>query len=66
MMEVLKGASGIITEQPGFDSHAAIVGLSLGIPVLCGAENATKILKTGTVVTLDTGRDMVYTGISEK
>ncbi len=66
MMEILKEASGIISEQPGFDSHAAIVGLSLGIPVLCGAENATKILKTGTVVTLDTGRGMVYTGISEQ
>lgn len=66
MMETLKEASGIITEQPGFDSHAAIVGLSLGIPVLCGAENATKILKTGTAVTLDTGRGMVYTGISEQ
>jgi pyruvate kinase len=66
IMEVLKEASGIITEQAGFDSHAAIVGLSLGIPVLFGAENATKILKTGTTVTLDTGRDMVYTGISEQ
>lgn len=66
MMEVLKEAAGIITEQPGFDSHAAIVGLSLGIPVLCGAENATNILKTGTAVTLDTGRGMVYTGISEQ
>ena len=65
IMDLLKEASGIITEQDGADSHAAIVGLTLGIPVLCGAENATQILKNGTTVTLDATRGMVYTGISQ-
>lgn len=65
LMELLKKASGIITEQGGMDSHAAIVGLTLGIPVLCDAENATSILKNGTTVTLDTSRGMVYTGIPQ-
>jgi len=65
LMDVLKEASGIITEQGGMDSHAAIVGLTLGIPVLCDAENATSILKNGTTVTLDTARGMVYTGIPQ-
>ena len=64
-MDLLKEASGIITEQGGMDSHAVIVGLTLGIPVLCDAENATSILKSGTSVTLDTARCMVYTGITQ-
>jgi pyruvate kinase len=65
MMDLLKEATGIITEQGGVDSHAAIVGLTLGIPVLCDAENATSILKHGTTVTLDAARGMVYTGIPQ-
>ncbi len=65
MMDMLKEAAGIITEQGGVDSHAAIVGLTLGIPVLCDAENATGILKNGTTVTLDTTRGMVYTGLTQ-
>lgn len=65
MMDLLKEAAGIITEQGGVDSHAAIVGLTLGIPVLCDAENATTILKHGTTVTLDSTRGMVYTGIPQ-
>ncbi len=59
LLPVLKKASGIITEQPGINSHAAIVGLSLDIPVIVGAENATQILKSGTVVSLDPSRGIV-------
>lgn len=63
MMDLLKEASGIITELGDVESHAAIVGLTLGIPVLCGAENATEILRNGTTVALDSARGMVYTGL---
>lgn len=59
LLPLLKKASGIITEQPGHNSHAAIVGLSLDIPVIVGAENATRILKSGTVVSLDATRGIV-------
>lgn len=55
----MKTASGIITEQEGQNSHAAIVGLALDIPVLVGAANATKILKNGTTVSLDAQRGIV-------
>lgn len=65
LMDLLREAAGIITEQGGMDSHAAIVGLTLGIPVLYDVENATGILKNGTTVTLDTTRGMVYTGIPQ-
>ena len=53
IMRILRAASGIITEKTGKDSHAAVVGLSLDIPVIVGAENATRILKSGTTVSVD-------------
>ena len=57
-MENLRRASGIITEQPGMNTHAAIAGLAMDKPVITGAEHATRILTGGAVVTLDakTGR----------
>lgn len=59
LLPILKKASGIVTELPGQNSHAAIVGLSLDIPVIVGAQNATRILKSGTVVSIDATRGIV-------
>ncbi len=59
IIDVLRHASGIICERGGVDSYAAIVGKTLNIPVII-AENATKILKSGTAVTVDGKRGMVY------
>lgn len=53
MLPYLKTCSGIITESKSEDSHAAIVGLTLGIPVIIGAAHATQILKGGFVVKMD-------------
>lgn len=53
MIPQLKDASAIIVEEEDLNSHAAVVGLSLDIPVILGAVNATKILKSGSVVTVD-------------
>ena len=44
-------------------SHAAIVGLSLGVPVVVGVEGAMEKLKDGTQVTVDTARGQVYKGL---
>ena len=59
LLPFLKKASGIVTEEDGVNSHAAIVGLSLDIPVIVGAANATRILKSGAVVTIDAIRGVV-------
>lgn len=56
MMEQIREASGLIVEEGGPNSHAVIVGLSLDIPVIIEAENATGVLKTGAYVTLN-GRE---------
>ncbi len=61
----IKRASAIIVEEPGISSHAVTVGLALDIPVIIGAENATRILKNGSVVTIDEERGIVYYGASK-
>ncbi len=53
MLPQLKMAQAVIAEQGGENSHAAIVGLALDIPVIVGAANATEILKSGAVVFVD-------------
>ena len=46
----------------GDDSHAAIVGKTLDIPVITGASNATQILRSGTAVTIDAEKGIVTSG----
>ena len=64
-LPAMKRASAIIVEEGGIGSHAAIVGLALEIPVVVGAANATQILKSGSVVTIDAGRGIVYYGVTK-
>lgn len=60
MLPYMKKASGIITEQDGLNSHAAIVASALDMPVIIGAKNAVKLLKNGTTVKLDGSRGIVF------
>lgn len=46
-LPLLKNAAGIISEQGGMTSHAAILARELGIPTIVGATNSTQIIKTG-------------------
>lgn len=62
ILPLLKTAAGIITEERGDDSHAAIVGMTLDIPVITGASNATQILRSGTAVTIDAEKGIVTSG----
>ena len=51
---IMKIASAIVTDKGGRTSHAAIVSRELGIPAVVGTENATKFIKTGDPITVDT------------
>ena len=51
---IMKMASAIVTDKGGRTSHAAIVSRELGLPAIVGSGNATRVLKTGTLVTVDT------------
>ena len=59
LLPLVRKASGLILEDSNPNGHGAIAGMSLNIPVIIGAENATRILKSGAVVTLDAERGMV-------
>lgn len=59
ILPILKKASGIVTERGGMNSHAAIVGMALDIPVIVFAENATSILKSSTFVEIDASTGIV-------
>ncbi|HBI03594.1 MAG TPA: pyruvate kinase [Paenibacillaceae bacterium] len=62
IIEFMKKASAIITEQGGLTSHAAIVGLSLEKPTIVGVEDATNILQDGEIVTADSLTGAIYRG----
>lgn len=62
MMPALEKASGIITEEGGLTSHAALVGLDLGIPVIVGVKKAMNILKDGSEITIDAKKGDIYEG----
>ena len=62
LIPVIEKAAGIITEEGGLTSHAAIVGLHYGIPTVVGANNATQILKTGDIITVDAATGLIYSG----
>lgn len=55
-------AGGIIAEEGGFTSPAAIIGINYGIPVIIGAKGAMDALETGDLVTLDVATGSVYAG----
>ena len=62
MISQIKKASAIVTEEGGLTSHAAIVGLSLGIPVIVSAKNATLQIQDGDTITVDAATGIVYKG----
>ncbi len=61
-IEIIRQAAGIITEEGSLTSHAAILGLRLGIPVIVGFKEATEVIREGSIVTLDAKRGSVYSG----
>ena len=59
MLDALRTASAIIAEEPGLNSHAAIVGLMLEKPVIVGAVGATRILQDGMHISVDAERGII-------
>jgi pyruvate kinase len=64
VVPAMEKAAAVITEEGGLTSHAAIVALHLGKPVIVGAQNATEKLKTGMTVTVDPKSGLVYEGVA--
>ncbi|MFC6992280.1 PEP/pyruvate-binding domain-containing protein [Haladaptatus sp. GCM10025707] len=53
MVPAMKRAAGIITDEGGMTSHAAIVSRELGVPAVVGTGSASRELTDDQVVTLD-------------
>ncbi|PGZ96570.1 pyruvate kinase [Bacillus pseudomycoides] len=65
MIPAIEKAAALVVEEGGLTSHAAVVGVTIGIPVIVGVETATAILKNGQEVTVDAARGIVYNGHAE-
>ncbi|MFD0870169.1 pyruvate kinase [Chlamydia abortus] len=61
-MPAIEKASAVITETGGITSHAAVVCLSLGIPVIVGVENAFEVLHDGLEATVYAEMGFIYSG----
>lgn len=61
-IEAIKLAGGIVTEEGGLTSHAAVIGLRLGLPVLLGVKGCTSRIPDGIVITLDPQKGVIHSG----
>ncbi len=61
-LPAIEKAAAVVVEAGGLTSHAAVVGIAMGIPVVVGAENATTVISDGQVVTVDSRRGIIYKG----
>lgn len=59
-LPLLKQAAGVITEQGGITSHAAILARELNIPAVVEVSRATELLKTGDSIILDGKSGTIY------
>ncbi|MFN6518121.1 MAG: pyruvate kinase [Nostoc sp. CreGUA01] len=61
-VDAIRKAGGIITEDESLTSHAAVIGLRLGVPVIVGVKQATQVIRDGAILTLDLQRGLIYSG----
>ncbi|WNS81741.1 pyruvate kinase [Domibacillus sp. DTU_2020_1001157_1_SI_ALB_TIR_016] len=62
MMPAIEKCSALITEEGGLTSHAAVVGINLGIPVIVDVEGALNTFSDGQEITVDAARGIIYNG----
>jgi len=58
-LPLMRKAKAIITDRGGLTSHAATLAREFGIPAVIGTKVATKVLKTGDRVEVDTKKGVV-------
>jgi pyruvate,water dikinase len=65
MVPAMKRAAGIVTDEGGMTSHAAIVSRELGVPAVVGSGNATTTLSDDQRITIDGDKGTITEGRSE-
>ncbi|ETY74254.1 pyruvate kinase [Lactiplantibacillus fabifermentans] len=63
-LPAIEKSSALVVENGGLTSHAAVVGISMGIPVIVGVKDATTVISDGQLITVDSRRGIVYRGAS--
>jgi len=63
-LPAIEKSSALIVEAGGLTSHAAVVGIAMGIPVVVGATDATSLIADDEVITVDSRRGIIYRGAS--
>jgi len=66
MVPAMKRAAGIVTDEGGMTSHAAIVSRELGVPAVVGTGEASSTLSDGRVVTIDGDKGTITEGTAEE
>ncbi|WP_227355537.1 pyruvate, water dikinase [Haladaptatus salinisoli] len=66
MVPAMKRAAGIVTDEGGMTSHAAIVSRELGVPAVVGCGNATDSLEDDQIITLDGDKGTIREGKTER
>lgn len=61
-MPAIEKAGAVVVETGGLTSHAAVVGIAQGIPVIVGATDATTLIQNDEVITIDSRRGIIYRG----
>ena len=62
VIEFMERACAIIVEEGGLTSHAMIAGMNMGIEVIVGAENCTREIIDGEILTVNGKLGVVYRG----
>ncbi|WP_135826521.1 phosphoenolpyruvate synthase [Halorussus ruber] len=65
MVPAMKRAAGIVTDEGGMTSHAAIVSRELGVPAVVGSTDATRTLTDDQRITIDGDKGTVTEGRKE-
>ncbi|MGA2418109.1 MAG: PEP-utilizing enzyme [Candidatus Staskawiczbacteria bacterium] len=59
MVPIIEKANGIITDEGGITSHAAVISREFKIPCIVGTHGASSIIKTGDFIELDANLGIV-------
>ena len=62
MNSFIERAGAVITENSSLSGHAALMGMTLSKPTIVGAGEATSVLKTGDIITLNGKTGVVIKG----
>jgi pyruvate kinase len=61
-MPAIEKCGALITEEGGLTSHAAIVAMSLGIPIILGVSDVFDKIHEDNIVTVDPRRGLIFAG----